>query len=266
MGLIREVQNVGASLNKQERARRERERLKILQTNYTKELNEILIAEFTAILKQYDKETAEEITILKKDKIIEKLYNELYNRHYIQKGGRVNLIFLPSPPWDKKWKYEQEKEKVFLYRDFDIVTDLNDLYFKCLKTAQKDFDELNKIRQKQLGKELEKRFLQAFDLSNEKYYILLALQENKNIKSIVEDITTDETKQAILFDIYEKTLNKITKLYKGDIAKDKTKIKQQKEDAKNKNKKQLGNWLLFNYIMSDLLRSLPKAHNKKKKY
>lgn len=38
MGLIREIQGVNATINKQERARRERERLKILQENYKKEI------------------------------------------------------------------------------------------------------------------------------------------------------------------------------------------------------------------------------------
>lgn len=38
MGLIREIQGVNATINKQERQRRERERLKILQENYKKEL------------------------------------------------------------------------------------------------------------------------------------------------------------------------------------------------------------------------------------
>lgn len=38
MGLIREIQGVNATISKQERAKREREHLKILQENYKKEL------------------------------------------------------------------------------------------------------------------------------------------------------------------------------------------------------------------------------------
>lgn len=66
MGLIREVQGVSASINRQERARREREKLKILQENYKKELKDYLQAEFLAIYRQNDTQTAEEITIFKK--------------------------------------------------------------------------------------------------------------------------------------------------------------------------------------------------------
>lgn len=266
MGLIREVQGVGASLNRQERQRREREHLKILQENYKKELQEFLFAEFYAIYKHYDTKTADEITIQQKDDIIQKLYNEMYNRHYLQNSGAVDLVFLPSPSWDKKWRYEQKKEKVFIYRDFDIITDLNENYFKILQKAKKEIYSIEQIESKKLFEKLKKRIQQLMEIDSDKYFLSLSLQQNENIKMIVNDITNDETKKDFLFDNYEKALKQVLKLYSGDIAKNKMDLKAQKEQAKNENKKRLARWLLFNYIMTDILKTLPRPFNKKKKY
>lgn len=266
MGLIREVQGVNATINKQERARRERERLKILLNNYTNEIKEILFAEFYAIYKQYDMETAEEITIQQKDDIIQKLYNEIYNRHYLQKAGGVELVWLPSPPWDKRWKFEQKKEKVFLYRDFDIITDLSDSYYKILARVKKEFYTIQQNENKRLFEKLKKRLADSMELDKNKYFLSIVLQQNENIKMIVEAITTDEKQKDFLYDNYEKALKQILKLYHGDIIRNKTELKAEKEKAQNENKKRIAKWLLFNYTMTEILRILPKPFNKKKKY
>lgn len=266
MGLIREVQGVNATINRQERARRERERQKILIENYTREIRESLFAEFSAIYKRYDMETAEEITILKKDNIVENLYFQIYNRHYLENRGRVELVFLPSPTWDTKYKFEQKKEKVFIYRDFDIMTDLQENYFKILQKAQKEIFLQKQIESKKLFEKLKKRLQQLMEIDSNKYFLSLSLQQNENIKMIVNDITNDETQKEYLLDNYEKALKQVLKLYSGDIAKNKMDLKAQKEKAQNENKKKVASWLLFNYIMTDILKALPKPFNKKRKY
>lgn len=266
LGLIKEVQNVGASLNKQERARRERERLKILQENYKKEIKDYLGAEFTALFNQYDMKTAEEMAIFRKDNIIEKLYNELYNRHYLQKSGGVRLVWLPSPPWDKKYKFEQEQKKVFLYRNFDILTDLNENYYKILKIIQKEAQTLEKLKNKRLLLKLKDKLGELMELNQNKYFLSIALKQNKNINAIIEEITTNESEKDLLFINYDRILNQILKLYHGDIIEEKSKIKAKKEVLKEKQKRKVTNWLIYNYILSDISKSLPKPHNKKKKY
>ena len=266
MGLIREVQNVGASLNKQERQRRERERQKILLNNYTNEIKEVLFAEFYAIYKHYDTKTADEITIQQKENIIQKLYTEIYNRHYLQNNGAVDLVFLPSPPWDRRWKFEQKKEKVFIYRDFDIITDLSENYFKILQKVKKEVNTRQHLQNKKLFDELKKRLGDAMGFDDNKYLLSLTLQQNENIKMIVNGITNDEMQKEFLFDNYEKALKQVIKLYHGDIVKNKMDLKAQKEQAKNENKKKIARWLLFNYIMTDILKMLPRPFNKKKKY
>lgn len=260
MGLIREVQNVGASLNKQERARRQRERLKILQENYKREIKEILFAEFTAIYNNYNIDDGEKIIILKKDDIIKKSHKEIYSRHYLQNSDDVQLVFLPSPSWDKNWRFEQKKEKVFLYHDFDIITDLNDNYYKIAQQAKKDFEKVQKIKFDYLLTELKKRIIQSMNLNESTYFLSLSLQQNKNIIAIVDDITTDEKERAFLFDNYDKTLRQILKLYHGDIEREKIKIKAQKSRKHHGVLSQF----ITGYILTDIKKSLPKASNKKR--
>lgn len=266
MGLIREVQGVNATINKQERARRERERQKILIENYTREIKEALFAEFYAIYNHYDVETAEEITIQQKDDIIQKLYNEIYNRHYFQSSGAVDLVFLPSPPWDKRWRYEQKKEKVFIYRDFDIITDLSENYFKILQKVKKEVNTKQHLQNKKLFDELKKKISGAMTLDKNKYFLSIALQENENIETIINSIAKNENEKDYLLNNYEKAFKQVIKLYHGDIVKDKMEIKTEKERAQNENKKRVARWLLFNYIMTEILRTLPKPFNKKRKY
>ena len=266
MGLIREIQGVNATINKQERARRERERLKILQENYKKEIKDFLFAEFMQIYNHYDMETAEEITIQQKDDIIQKLYNEIYNRHYLQNSGAVDLVFLPSPTWNTKYKFEQKKEKVFIYRDFDIITDLNENYFKILQKAKKEIYSIKQIENKKLFDELKKKIGGAMTLDKNKYFLSIALQENENIETIINSIAKNENENDYLLNNYEKAFKQVIKLYHGDIVKNKMEIKAQKENAQNENKTKITRWLLFNCIMTQILKSLPKPFNKKRKF
>ena len=266
MGLIREIQGVNATINKQERARRERERQKILTENYTREIKEALFAEFYAIYKHYDTKTAEEIMIQQKDDIIQKLYDEIYNRHYLQNNGAVDLVFLPSPTWDKKWRYEQKKEKVFIYRDFDIITDLSENYFKILQKAKKEIYSIKQIENKKLFDELKKKIGGAMTLDENKYFLSIALQENENIETIINSIAKNENEKNYLINNYEKAFKQVIKLYQGNIVKNKMDLKAQKEQAKNENQKKVARWLLFNYIMAEILKTLPKPFNKKRKY
>ena len=103
-------------------------------------------------------------------------------------------------------------------------------------------------------------------LDDNKYLLSLTLRQNENIKMIVNDITNDETQKEYLLDNYEKALKQVLKLYSGDIAKNKMDLKAQKEQAKNENRKKVARWLLFNYIMTYMLKILPRPFNKKKKY
>lgn len=243
MGLIREIQGVNATMNRQERARRERERLKILQENYKNEILTDLWAEFSALFEHYDIETAYNTAILQKNNIIDKIYN----------------IIL-------KIKYEVNGKKYYKYKQFDILQDLKDNFFKILEKVKKEYTIQEAANNAFLLDELKNDLTNYMNLDKNKYLMSLALKSYDNINNIIISITSDKQKQAFLFDNYYKILNNVLKLYQGDIINAKSKIKEKKEKAKEENRKKLASWLIFNYILNDISKSLPKPHNKKKKY
>lgn len=243
MGLIREIQGVNATMNRQERARRERERLKILQENYKNEILTDLWAEFSALFEHYDTETAYNTAILQKNNIIDKIYN----------------IIL-------KIKYEVNGKKYYKYKQFDILQDLKDNFFKILEKVKKEYTIQEAANNAFLLDELKNDLTNYMNLDKNKYLMSLALKSHDNINNIIISITSDKQKQAFLFDNYYKILNNVLKLYQGDIINAKSKIKEKKEKEKEATKKKFAHWLLFNYILSDISKSLPKPHNKKKKY
>ena len=143
-----------------------------------------------------------------------------------------------------------------------MLVNLNDV----LKQAQKEIYLQKQIKNKKLFEKLQKRLQQLMEIDSNKYFLSLTLQQNENIKMIVNGITNDEMQKEFLLDNYEKALKQVIKLYHGDIVKNKMDLKAQKEQAKNENKKKIARWLLFNYIMTDILKALPKPFNKKRKY
>ena len=175
-------------------------------------------------------------------------------------------MWLPSSSWDSKYKFEQKTERVFLYRDFDILTDLNENYYKILKTIQKEAQTSKSIENKRLLLELKKRIVEAMELNSDKYFLSISLKQNRSIKAIVNDITSNENEKEFLYNNYDRILNQVLKLYSGDIAKNKMEIKAEKEILKSKKQKSLVSSLITSYILSDISKSLPKAFNKKKKY
>lgn len=243
MGLIREIQGVNATINRQERQRREREHLKILQENYKNEILTDLWAEFSALFEHYDTETAYNTAILQKNNIIDKIYN----------------IIL-------KIKYEVNGKKYYKYKQFDIIQDLKDNFLTILEKVKKEYTIQEAANNAFLLDELKNDLIKYMKLDKNKYLMSLALKSYDNINNIIISITSDKQKQAFLFDNYYKILNNVLKLYQGDIINAKSKIKAKKEVLKEKQKRKITNWLIYNYILSDISKSLPKPHNKKKKY
>lgn len=266
MGLIREVQGVSASLNKQERARRERERLKILTENYKKEIEQNLFAELMTIYEQNDIEVADELAILQKENIIDKVYKIIINCHILKKSGDVKLVFLPSPKWDKRWKFEQKKEKVFLYNNFDILTDLNENYFKILKKVKNEIQQKEKIKNKKLLIELKKKIEQAMGINENKLFLSVTLRQKKYIDIITNEIATNKKEKDFLLNNYNSVLSQVLRLYAGDITLEKKMLKQEKEEQKTKRQKRLISGLITSYILTDISKTLPKTMNKKRKY
>lgn len=241
MGLIREVQNVGASLNKQERARRERERLAILKENYTKELESNLKAEFYNLYKKTDIETAYKTAVLQKDLIIEKIYNIISKITYIENG-----------------------KKYLTYYNFDIVEDLEKAYYKILAKVKNEFTLMANIHKKDLLTQLENKLIRIFELSNSKHCASIVMKKNETKTKIINDITQNECDKNILKDNYTRVLNKVIKQYDGNIIAEKMENKSKKEKARIKQNKRIFNQIIWGHILGDISKSLPKSFSRRR--
>ena len=241
MGLIREVQGVSASLNKTERARRERERLKILQENYKKELESDLKAEFYGLFNTHDSDGAYIVAVTQKDYIIEKLYNIISKITYTENG-----------------------KKYLTYSKFDIVGDLQENYFKILDKIKKEFARIENINKNELLKRLENKLERLFDLTNNKYCASIVAKEKDMVYKIINDVAQNETEKKTLKDNYSRVLNKVIRLYDGNIKMDKIEMKHKKEVAKTKQNKKVFNQILWGHLLSDINKSIPKGFSKGK--
>lgn len=241
MGLIREVQGVSASLNKQERARRERERLKILQENYKKELESDLKAEFYWLFNKHDSSSAYKIAVLQKDDIIDKIYKII-----------------------SKITYEQDGKRYYTYFNFDIIGDLQESYFKILSKVKNEIQLSEKIRESELSDALEWKINQLFELSYNKYCASIIAKKNNMKIKIINGITQNEHDRSILKDNYSQILAKVIKQYEGDIITEKMEIKHKKEKSKVKQNRKIFNQLILGYILGDIAKSLPKGFSKRK--
>lgn len=242
MGLIREVQGVNATINKQERARRERERLAILKENYKKEIESDLKAEFFNIYTSTDFETAYKIIVLQKDDIIQKLYNIISKITYTENGKRY-----------------------LTYSNFDIVGDLDENYFKILAKVKKEIVLKENINKNDLMKRLENKLTRLFDISNNKYCASIVAKKNDMKTKIINDITQNEHEKNVLKDNYNQILTKVIKQYDGDIITEKMEIKHKREKAKVKQNKKIFNQLILGHILGDISKSLPKGFSRGKR-
>ena len=242
MGLIREVQNVGASLNKQERQRRERERLKILQENYKREIEGNLQAEFYNLYKKTDMEIAYKTAVLQKDLIIEKIYNIINKVTYIENG-----------------------KKYLTYSNFDIVEDLEKAYYKILAKVKNEFTLIANINKKDLLTQLENKLTRLFELSNNKYCALIVMKKNETKTKIINDMTQNEYDKNTLKDNYTRILNKVIKQYDGNIIAEKMENKHRQEKAKIKQNKKIFNQIIWGHILGDISKSLPKSFSRGKR-
>ena len=241
MGLIREVQGVSASLNKTERARRERERLAILKENYKKEIESDLQAEFYGLFNRHDSDSAYKIAVFQKDDIVDKIYKII-----------------------SKITYTENKQRFLTYSNFDIIGDLQENYFKILSKVKNEIDRKEKILKNELLKRLENKLMKLFDISKSKYGASIVAKEKEMIFKIIADIAENENEQKILIDNYNKILNKVIKLYDGNIKMDKIEIKHRKEIAKTKQNKKLFNQILSSCLLREISKAIPKGFSKGK--
>lgn len=255
MGLIREIQGITATINKNERAKREREQRKILIENYNAEIYGDLRACFYQAFKCYKAEEAEQYLLEQKEQNINKIVEEIENITYID-----------------------NKKEYYTYRNkFDIYTDVATKYYTELQKFKKEYYQLKKLQQKAEQKKQDNKQAEYTTILYNKlleYYIdnknnLIAtsntLHKFENIEIIIDDITSDNQIKQFLITQYINILNNVEKLFKNELQHEKAQIKQQerlyKMNAANKIKKDFA----FIYIMKKLNKFLQQNRQRKKR-
>ena len=255
MGLIREIQGITATINKQERTRRERERQKILIDNYNQEMLGNLRACFYQAFKCYQAEEAEQYLLEQKEQNINKIVEEIESITYT----------------DNKKEYYTYKGK------FDIYTDAATKYYTELQKFKKEYYQLQKLQQKAEQKKQDNKQAEYTTILYNKlleYYIdnknnLIAtsntLHKFENIEIIIDDITNDNQIKQFLMTQYINILNNVEKLFKNELQHEKAQIKQQerlyKMNAANKIKKDFA----FIYMIKKLNKFLQQNRQRKKR-
>ena len=236
MGLIREIQGVNATINKQERAKRERERLKILQENYKKELESDLKAEFFGLFNRHDSGSAYKIAVLQKDDIIEKIYKIISKITYTENG-----------------------KKYLTYSNFDIVGDLDESYYKILTKVKNEIQLSEKIREGELLNALERKMNQLFELSNNKHCASIVAKRHDMIEKIISAVANNETDRAYLRNNYSKILRRVLYSYSGNIELEKIELKNKKQNAMIKQGQKISNQLIFGHILGTINGIIPRG-------
>lgn len=207
MGLIRQVNEISYSLNKQEKARQERENKKILQEDYKKELESDLKFEIEKCLFKND-----------------------YNYTKTKKDVLTNYNFIIEAAG---------KQVAKKFDNFDIEKDLQDIFYKVLKNTlqpQKDIESIKSQEEKEnilyyvniLQNELESYFIEC---NAKKTIIYKCLQKNEYKNRIIDKITSDNQIRNILNQKYYTILARVVKAFKIEIEEEQ---EQQKELIKQK--------------------------------
>ena len=232
MGLISELHDIRAEMTYKERQRLERENKKTLQENYKKEINGDLQQLFYNLFKSLPYKEAYKKAIFEKDKNIDKITT------YIE-----------------KLTYKKNGKTFYLYKNqFDVVQDLQDNYHKILNKIKKEFETIEKEKEKELQEKLLKEFKNYYKQHAEKWAVFETLQQNFIINYIIKDIAENEEEAETLQNIYFETLQKATKFYKMEITQQKQALKQAQRNAREQAKVKRRDRLAFLYLINKILK------------
>ena len=199
------------------------------------------MAELSALFRHNNYDEAYKIAIFEKDAIIEKIYNIISKITYTENG-----------------------KKYYTYSNFDIITDLNDIYYKILNRIKKEIQEKEKILKIELLERLENKLIRLFELSSNKYCASIVVKKSGMKIKIINDMSQNEHEKNVLNGNYSRVLTKVIKQYDGDIIAEKMENKHKRQTAKIKQNKSIFNQLVLGHILGDISRSLPKGFSRGK--
>lgn len=200
-----------------------------------------MTAELSALFRHNNYDEAYKIAVFEKDAIIEKIYNIM-----------------------SKITYNENEKRYLTYANFDIITDLNDIYYKMLNKIKNEKQIHDKILKIELLERLENKLIRLFELSNSKYCASIVAKKSDMKTKIINDMTQNEHEKNVLVDNYSRVLTKVIKQYDGDIIAEKMENKHKRQTAKIKQNKSIFNQLVLGHILWDISRSLPKGFSRGK--
>lgn len=209
MSLINEINGINYTLNSSRKEKEERERLKRLKAQYNNTIKTELQAEFYAILSKYGVKDGYNRIITQKDNIIDNITERIESIKY----------------------YNTD---IYKYREFDIVQDLLDNFYKILSKTQKDFILLDKIKKEELINKLYNYLDERFKNAESKKVAYKILSQKKYIDMAISNITENEHEKNILYSEYIRTLNKIKAMYNGYIMEETENEKNNRQQLKQK--------------------------------
>lgn len=153
-------------------------------------------------------------------------YNDIYNYIILNSDNIKNKIIEEIEEENEQQKkeiyifekqndgnYKEIKTIIYLWDDFDIINDIDTLFFKVLKQVNEEFKQKEKAETEETLKRF-KNFI--IDLYNNYGYIAthkILYQKGQNIETS-EEIANNEKEKEIILQNYYIIINKIDSMYK----------------------------------------------------
>lgn len=244
MGLIREIQGLNATIDKKERARREREQKKILLQNYQDELIGNLKACYFQAFNSYIPSKAESILLENKDKNIAKICDIM-----------------------EKVTHIENNKKYYTYKGlFDIVGDLEQKYYNELQKFKREYIKLQYDKQTEVEKILFDELLYYCQSNIDKIGATIrTLQKYDTMVIIVDDITSKDELKEFLYSRYITILSKVQKHFKTELQHEKEYTKNMIQLEKQKRLQKIKKDTMQIYFLKRLNKFLVSNRKKKRR-
>ena len=209
MGMLQELNDISYTLDQKRRAREQKEQQKAIEKLYYNELKSNLRADFYDNFTTYGLKEGYKKSILQKDMTLDFIYNLLYN-----------------------YSENIDYKKIYIFRKFDIMQDLENNYYKILNIVKSEFIKQNDILTDELLEKLKAFLIERLDNAPSKKIAIQVLTDKKYIDYTINYITQDQEQKDILYNNYNKVLNDVKKLYLGNIEQEREQEREKKQYLK----------------------------------
>ena len=227
------AQNIEYLLQDQQNYEFTKEEKKRIKEEYREFIKEYIKIEIIQSYEYKNLQNPYEYLLLNSDEIIAKLIQE------IKEESEKRKIFVDNDNESFKKvnndKWEIKGHYIYLWDNFDIEEDTEELYFKILEQVNKKYNLIDKTKEHQVIQRLEEYLISFY--SNYPYYAVhKALYDKKQDEIVAQEIGQTQKEIIIILNNYYKVLNKIDTTYKK-VANDQTQITIKQSNNKKRNSK-----------------------------